>query len=148
MSQCYDSYFLEQECLQIILDILKNLTGSKVYSYLPSKDKVQLQNMIFFNILGIAQLKSQSSLDQGSTMCDIVEICGNMIMNCNQADRTIQNDMIVQLVSYKDKMQTFDYTNSVSGAPKLRVQLQKTIQLFLSSVIAPQRADKFMLQPN
>lgn len=94
----FDGVFLEENYLEAVLDVMMTISSSKVFLFLPQLQRIRFQNAMCFNILSIAGLKSSQCLSLDTTMVKIVEIVANLTRNCNQADLTIQNDMVQALI--------------------------------------------------
>ena len=95
----YDSDYLEDELLQVVLDTLLLVARSPICPYI---DRISLQNAIFNKILPISGLKQFQSL-KDSTMLKILQIGVTLA----RQPTPLQNDMIQSLLTYRNKYQLY-----------------------------------------
>lgn len=128
--------------MKAILKVLRTLSASKVLLFIQEQERVKLQNAVFFNILSIAALKSSQSLSEYS-LVELVEIGSNLIRNCNCADSTIQNELVLSLIQFKQKVYQYEMKNE-----NLKNTLHRVLSIDLLAVIAPKKQEKYLLPSN
>jgi hypothetical protein len=138
----FDAFYIEHNCLSVVLRVLRTLTSSKVFQFISKSQRLKIQNSVCFNVLSLASLKQSQSLSQSSTMVQIVEIASNLILNCNSQDLTIQTDMVHALVCFSNKVGVYEFNNGIDGEA-LKNKLQTVLSVQLAQVIAPKRQEKF-----
>mmetsp|Transcript_19486 Transcript_19486/g.29947 ORF Transcript_19486/g.29947 Transcript_19486/m.29947 type:complete len:297 (+) Transcript_19486:1413-2303(+) len=140
----FDSQFLEDTLLQSILDCLEVMSKAKVFLFLPLEQRIKLQSAVCFHVLAVSGLQHNHGLSASSSLCKLVRIAGNLVVNCNSGDGCVQSEMLGALQNFKEKAFSFEMSN-YPGSQELATVLEQVLVNQLDSVMAPRKQEKYFL---